>query len=156
MSALTGRRILTIIKEAAAEVGDKEQAMTTIAEPPLEGFLLTPSMAGNIPRGSLLRLRYAGALNGGLIWWLHAKSYRSVDGQMVMRGAYSHDPNRHGFSPVDDYLYEGNGRMCRGSGADFLTAVGVVLPKGSDGKTLLAAISELEEGTKDDSARKKA
>ena len=93
-----------------------------------------------IPKGQLLRLRYD-EVNVGEFWWWHSHVTQR-DGEMHVYGAFRYEGDT--WSPVDDYLYEFLGLICRGSGAEPVMLMELVDPEIEPDKVL-----RLLEGVKE-------
>lgn len=83
---------------------------------------LTVSDFTQLPKGSVLILHY-NCVNKGTFVWQHDR----VENNRVF-GQWAYPPDS--FTEIDDYLYEYQGYVCRGSGAEPIWAV---MPQGRCG-----------------------
>lgn len=74
----------------------------------------------SIPAGQVVRLSYD-AFNKDNFLWRHY--YVNSNNRIV--GSFKYDDGE--WSPIRDYLYEFNGKVCRGSGAEPVKFEGIVL-----------------------------
>ncbi|NJK51046.1 hypothetical protein HC931_25690 [Candidatus Gracilibacteria bacterium] len=87
-----------------------------------------------LERGTVVILHYC-AFNKGTFVWLHER----VEGDRV-EGQFAYNGEK--FSPPRDYLYECDGRVCQGSGAE---PVWAIMPDGEPADTLVDGILQLPQ-----------
>jgi hypothetical protein len=88
----------------------------------------------SLERGTVVILHYC-AFNQGTFVWLHDR----VEGARIV-GQFAYENEK--FSPLGDYLYECDGFVCRGSGAE---PVWATMPPGAPADTLVDGILQLPQ-----------
>ena len=102
---------------------NKQEFMTTKRKKKLGSddlIVLTKHLVPQLEKGKIYRMGY-NCYNIGIFWWEHdcidEKRGSTMFSELRLRGRFSYDgPNN--LSDKGDYLYEFEGVICRGSGAE--------------------------------------